>query len=40
MEEKQSEDNTDNDNIYVFHRGMLPPSRQMFYQVYDYIHYT
>jgi hypothetical protein len=31
--EKQSEENTNSDNIYVFHPGMLPPSRQMFYQV-------
>jgi general transcription factor 3C polypeptide 5 (transcription factor C subunit 1) len=33
MEEKQGEDIANNDNIYVFHPGMVPPSRQMFYQV-------
>ncbi|XP_033606332.1 general transcription factor 3C polypeptide 5 isoform X1 [Cryptotermes secundus] len=31
--EKQTEDIANNDNIYVFHPGMVPPSRQMFYQV-------
>lgn len=31
--EKQTEDVANNDNIYVFHPGMVPPSRQMFYQV-------
>jgi general transcription factor 3C polypeptide 5 (transcription factor C subunit 1) len=33
MEEKQGEDIAYNNNIYVFHPGMVPPSRQMFYQV-------
>jgi general transcription factor 3C polypeptide 5 (transcription factor C subunit 1) len=37
-EEKQSEDKAYNDNIYVFHSGTVPPSRQMFYQVCDVIH--
>jgi hypothetical protein len=33
MEEKQADDIENNDNIYIFHPGMVPPSRQMFYQV-------
>ena len=33
LEEKQADDIENNDNIYIFHPGMVPPSRQMFYQV-------
>jgi hypothetical protein len=33
MEEKQADDIENNDNIYIFQPGMVPPSRQMFYQV-------